>query len=202
LIEENKLLAASGPPGDKAQFCSYIEKNINLYNLRTGVPLSTHAAANFIRGELADALRSNPYNVNILFGGMDKDGPSLYFIDYLASMSKMDFGCCGYAGYFTLSILDKNYKKGMNLEDGMKLIHTCIQELRTRFVLNTASFMIKVVDKKGSRIVESPPSEIKHWSTTGYKLSHSNLITDNFMESDYHRFFVWTFMTIYVPHCY
>jgi len=161
-IEENKLLAASGPPGDKAQFCSYIEKNINLYNLRTGVPLTTHAAANFIRGELADALRSNPYQVNILFGGVDKEGPSLYFMDYLASMSKMDFGCCGYAGYFTLSILDKNYKKGMNFEEGMKLIHTCIQELRTRFVLNTANFIIKVVDNKGSRIVESPSSDVKH----------------------------------------
>jgi len=107
---------------------------------------------------------------------VDKEGPSLYFMDYLASMSKMDFGCCGYAGYFTLSILDKNYKKGMNFEEGMKLIHTCIQELRTRFVLNTANFIIKVVDNKGSRIVESPSSDVKHWSTLDIYKSVTNLI--------------------------
>lgn len=46
--------------------------------------LSTKAAAHFLRGELAEALRQNPYYVNLLLAGVDSDGPSLYYIDYLA----------------------------------------------------------------------------------------------------------------------
>jgi 20S proteasome subunit beta 4 len=150
----NKIIGASGPAGDKSQFCSYIEKNINLYRYRTGIELSTTGAANFLREELATALRSNPYQVNILLGGLDKDTPALYMIEYLASMVKVDYGCIGYAGYFLLSILDREYKKGMKLEEARQLMHVCIQELKTRLALNTCNFIIKVVDKNGTRFLE------------------------------------------------
>jgi len=41
----------------RVQFSEYIQKNILLYQYRNGIPLSTSAAANFTRGELATALR-------------------------------------------------------------------------------------------------------------------------------------------------
>lgn len=161
-IETTKLLAASGTPGDRDQFCQYIEKNVNLYTLRVGVPLTTHAMANFIRGELADALRKNPYFVNLLLGGVDKDGtPSLYFLDYLASMSKMDFACAGYAGYFLYSLFDKYYKKDLNLEEGLKLLEMCTNELKTRLALNSVDWTIKIVDKNGVRVLKAPSGDPK-----------------------------------------
>lgn len=39
------------------QFTEYIQKNVALYQFRNGIPLTTAAAANFTRGELATALR-------------------------------------------------------------------------------------------------------------------------------------------------
>lgn len=39
------------------QFTEYIQKNVALYQFRNGIPLTTAAAANFTRGELAAALR-------------------------------------------------------------------------------------------------------------------------------------------------
>jgi len=155
-LEDNKLLGASGTPGDKDHFCEYIQKNMALYTLRHNRPMTMHAAAHFIRGELAHALRSSPYMANLLFGGFEeKEGPSLYFVDYLASLQKLDFACQGYAGYFLLSIFDRHYKKGMNLEEGLKLMHLCISQLKTRFVLNAPNFIIKVVDKNGCKILET-----------------------------------------------
>ena len=41
----------------RVQFSEFIQKNILLYQYRNGIPLSTSAAANFTRGELATALR-------------------------------------------------------------------------------------------------------------------------------------------------
>jgi len=154
-LDAHKLLASSGPAGDREHFTEYIQRNIELYELRQGHSLSTHAAAHFTRGELAEALRSNPYQVNLLLGGYDEnEGPSLYFIDYLASIQKLDFACQGYAGYFVLSILDRHYKKGMTLEEGLILMKMCIEQLNTRFVLNTVSYAIKIVDKSGTRIID------------------------------------------------
>lgn len=42
---------------NRVQFTEYIQKNVALYQFRNGIPLTTAAAANFTRGELATALR-------------------------------------------------------------------------------------------------------------------------------------------------
>lgn len=42
---------------NRVQFTEYVQKNVSLYQLRNGIPLTTAAAANFTRGELATALR-------------------------------------------------------------------------------------------------------------------------------------------------
>ena len=59
--------------------------------MRNGVKLTTHAAANYMRGEKSYNLRRRMSVVDMLVGGYDEAaGPSLYFIDYLASMQKLD----------------------------------------------------------------------------------------------------------------
>lgn len=47
----------AGEPGDRVQFSEYIIANLRLYTLRNDIDLSTKAAANFTRSELAKALR-------------------------------------------------------------------------------------------------------------------------------------------------
>jgi len=152
VLDEHKLMLACGENGDRAQFCEYIAKNVSLYAMRNDYSLSTHATANFVRGELARAIREGPYNVNLIIAGMDKDVPSVYYLDYLGNMQSMTFTCHGYAGYFLLSLLDKYYQEGMGVEDGVKLLELCIKELRTRMVVNS-KYIAKVVDANGIRII-------------------------------------------------
>lgn len=82
-------LSLSFPPvGDCVNFGEYIAKNIKLNELRHGYEASPGATANYVRKNLADALRSrSAYQVNLLIAGYDaKDGPQLYYMDYLAAM--------------------------------------------------------------------------------------------------------------------
>eukprot|EP00898_Chlorokybus_atmophyticus_P008339 jgi/Chlat1/8506/Chrsp80S07806 len=156
VLDDHKLMANSGETGDRNQFCEFAQKNLNLYKYRNGIPLSTHAAAHFIRGELAAALRKGPYQVNLLIGGYDADvGPSLYFMDYLATMHKLNTAAFGYGAYFLLSLMDKHYKKNMKLDDALKLVDMCIAEVRSRLVVAPPNFIIKIVDKDGARFLAS-----------------------------------------------
>ena len=75
-LDSHKLLALSGPKGDCVYFGEYVQANMKLYELRNGVKLSTHACANFVRNQLAEALRKGPYQVNTLLAGYDKDTDS------------------------------------------------------------------------------------------------------------------------------
>eukprot|EP00252_Welwitschia_mirabilis_P016994 TRINITY_DN37796_c0_g1_i1.p1 TRINITY_DN37796_c0_g1~~TRINITY_DN37796_c0_g1_i1.p1 ORF type:complete len:214 (+),score=47.05 TRINITY_DN37796_c0_g1_i1:86-727(+) len=152
ILDSHKLLGASGESGDRVQFTEYIQKNVHLYQFRNGIPLSTAAAAHFTRGELATALRKSPYFVNVLLAGFDKDvGPSLYYVDYIATLHKVDKVAFGYGAYFTLSIMDRYYQKGMSVEEAIELADKCIMEIRSRLVIAPPNFVIKIVDKDGAR---------------------------------------------------
>eukprot|EP01103_Thecamoeba_quadrilineata_P020492 TRINITY_DN8828_c0_g1_i1.p1 TRINITY_DN8828_c0_g1~~TRINITY_DN8828_c0_g1_i1.p1 ORF type:complete len:192 (-),score=32.33 TRINITY_DN8828_c0_g1_i1:59-634(-) len=154
-LDDRKILGAVGEQGDRHQFSQYIQKNIHLYQYRTGIKLNTAATANFTRGELATSLRSSsPFNVNVLLGGYDKSGPELYFIDYLASMHKVNYGAHGYTAMFVYGILDKGYRKGLSVNDGLNLIQQCIHEVRTRFLVKPPNFIVKVLDKDGIRVIQ------------------------------------------------
>lgn len=152
ILDSHKLMGASGEAGDRAQFTEYVQKNVALYQFRNGIPLTTAAAANFTRGELATALRKNPYMVNIILAGYDKEtGPSLYYVDYIATLHKVDKAAFGYGSYFSLAMMDRHYRKDMTVEEAVDLADKCIMEIRSRLVVAPPNFVIKIVDKDGAR---------------------------------------------------
>ena len=126
-----------------------------MYELsNAGTKLSTHAQANFARGELAAALRKGPFQVNILLGGYDeKAGGSLYYLDYFGALHKVKHGAQGYAQYFCSSIYDKDWVENMTEEEALQIVAKCINEVQTRFMINQPNFIIKKVDKDGVQVV-------------------------------------------------
>mmetsp|Transcript_126301 Transcript_126301/g.252345 ORF Transcript_126301/g.252345 Transcript_126301/m.252345 type:complete len:193 (+) Transcript_126301:63-641(+) len=148
---ENMLIAAAGPNADTSNFVEFIGKNIVLHTLRTGMPLSTKAAANFTRNELAAALRKGPYQADLLMAGVDDDGPALYFMDYLSCMEKVNKAAQGYGAFFTLGLMDRYWKADMTLDEAKEIIRLCIKEMETRFIINLGNFKCKVVDANGCR---------------------------------------------------
>ncbi|CAG9863496.1 unnamed protein product [Phyllotreta striolata] len=148
----NKLvMAVSGESGDTTQFAEYIAKNIQLYKMRNTYELSPSEAASFTRRNLADALRSrSPYHVNLLLAGYDeKEGPQLYYMDYLASTIKVNYAAHGYGGFFSLSIMDRNYSKSLSREEGYELLKKCVKEVQKRLIINLPNFKVQCVGKDG-----------------------------------------------------
>jgi len=156
-LDSHKLLGLGGDPADIVQEPEFFQKNLKLNYYRNGVAMSTHAVANYMRGEKSANLRKGMKVVDMLLGGYDADvGPSLYFIDYLASMQKLDKGAHGYAGFFVNSLLDAHWKPGMTVDEGLALMALCTQEMKTRFSINMPNWIVKVVDKDGTRKVDLP----------------------------------------------
>lgn len=146
-------MGMTGPVGDRSAFGEYVQKNITLYNLRTGLVLNTSATASWIRNQLAEAIRKGPYQVNALLGGYDNigdfQGPQLYYMDYMGSSQPVDFGAQGYASNFTYSILDRHWHKDITQSEAEDVLRKCIQELRERFLINLPEFLVKRISKDG-----------------------------------------------------
>jgi len=155
-IDDNKLMGMAGEVGDRLQFGDLIQKNIHLRKYKTGIKLTTKETANYIRTELAYYLRQGPFQVNLVLAGYDsEDGPSLYWLDYLATLQKVGRAAQGYAAYFLGGIFDNIWKPDMTYEEGLDLVQQCIKELKTRFLISQNNFIIKCVDKKGIREVSN-----------------------------------------------
>lgn len=59
-------MLVTGEPGDKVNFAEYIQRNLQLYKMINGYDLSTHAAANYARRELATSLRSRVFFLKVI----------------------------------------------------------------------------------------------------------------------------------------
>lgn len=88
--------------------------------------------------------------VNLLMAGYDKnEGPSLYFMDYLASMNKCPFAAHGYGAFFSLAILDRYYTEDVTRARAVELLTMCVEEIKRRFIINLPAFRVRIVDKDG-----------------------------------------------------
>eukprot|EP01023_Acetabularia_acetabulum_P045534 TRINITY_DN4620_c0_g1_i1.p2 TRINITY_DN4620_c0_g1~~TRINITY_DN4620_c0_g1_i1.p2 ORF type:complete len:193 (+),score=31.86 TRINITY_DN4620_c0_g1_i1:144-722(+) len=153
-IDQHKLMAIAGEAGDRVNFSEFIIANVKLYSLRNGVGLSTKAVANFTRNELATALRKNPFHVNMLIAGYDEvGGPCMYWMDYLATMHKMNIGGTGYGSYFVLSLFDKLWHPDLTEAEAIELMKKGIEEVKKRLVIAHPGYVIKIVNKDGIKTV-------------------------------------------------
>jgi len=156
-LNKHTLMAFSGESGDTVQFAEYIQANAQLYSMRNDIDLSPSAVANFVRGELASSLRSRkPYNVNLILGGVDPVTlkPSLFWLDYLASLAPLPYAAHGYAQYYCLSILDKHHHPDISYDQGLKILRLCTDELKRRLPIDFKGMYVKVVTKDGIQEIE------------------------------------------------
>jgi 20S proteasome alpha/beta subunit len=50
-------------------------------------------------------------------------------------------------------VFDRDWTEDMTLDQGLDVVRKCLHELKTRFLISQPVFVIKVVDKDGTRVV-------------------------------------------------
>lgn len=99
-------MGIGGEHSDVLAFGDYIQKNLAFMKFKNGYKLSIDDTANYIRHELAEAIRKGPYMVNLLLAGFEGDKPRLFWLDYLGSVIEVRKAAHGYAEYLTSSVMD------------------------------------------------------------------------------------------------
>ena len=57
---------------------------------------------------------------------------------------QVPYGAHGYGAAFTLSVMDREYIKGLTVDEALSIIDNCINQLHTRFLIAQKNFVIKV----------------------------------------------------------
>lgn len=68
-IDDRKVLATAGEQSSRTAFAEFIQKNLALKKLQTGLEMSNHATANYVRYQIAEALRTRGAHQTNSVGG-------------------------------------------------------------------------------------------------------------------------------------
>jgi len=153
-IGPNIYTVVSGYPGDVAQFTDLVQKSIQLHALENGIILDINSIANFMRSELSFCLRKGPLKINLILIGFDiKGDPSLYLIDYLGNLQKMNFCAQGYSSLLIYSLLEKYFEEKIHVDQAIQIITKCISTIRSRFLVHQNGFLVKAIYKKSTKLI-------------------------------------------------
>lgn len=155
-LNSHNMMAYTGESGDTTQFAEYIKANVQLFGLREGYDMESAEIASYVRHELATSIRSRkPYQVQVLIGGTKNNGEGfLSMIDYLGTRCDLPYAAHGYAAFYTMSLLDHHYKEDITLDDGLRLLKLCEEELNKRMPIDFKGLNVKIVDKEGIRPID------------------------------------------------
>ena len=147
-ITEHIGLAAYGLIGDFQVLVKILRAQANLYQLESGVRISTKSMGKMVSNYLYSR-KMYPLYTNLVVAGVDADGPQLYTLDAIGSLIPDDYGVAGTGMLMAIGVLEAEYKPDMTLAAGEKLIEKTIRAAIKRDAMTGNGIDILIINKDG-----------------------------------------------------
>ncbi|MEM2025147.1 MAG: proteasome subunit beta [Desulfurococcaceae archaeon] len=149
-VNERAALTISGLVAD-AQF---IVENARFfakkYEVSTGRALSISSLANYLSLTLSLYLRVYPFIVQLLLGGYDKEGPSLYYLDLYGTVTKEKYAATGSGSPIALGVLESGYRENLPVEDAVNLAARAVTSALARDSFSGEGVDVLVIGRDGA----------------------------------------------------
>jgi len=140
-------MTTAGGVGDAQQLARLMQVECSLYEIRRGRPMTVGAAATLLSNVL-NQNRMYPYYVQLLVGGYDKNGASVYSVDALGGASREDdIVATGSGSPFAYGVLEDRFAKDMSEEEAVDLAKRALKSAMRRDSASGESICIVVITK-------------------------------------------------------
>lgn len=155
-IDDNIAMTISGGVADAQNVVDILRYYASLYRIERGRLMPVKAAAQVVSNVLFSS-RLYPFIADVLVGGVDPRGGSIYSVDFFGSMNQEKVVATGSGSPVAYGILEAEYKDGMTAAKTYPLAAKAIIAATRRNVATGDHFDIAVLDKTGFR--EIPEQE-------------------------------------------
>ncbi|ACL16140.1 archaeal proteasome endopeptidase complex subunit beta [Methanosphaerula palustris] len=129
-------MTTAGGVGDAQQLARIMSVECNLYQIRRGRSISVGASSTLLSNYL-NQNRGYPYYVQLLVGGVDATGPSVYSVDAMGGATReSDIVATGSGSPMAYGVLEDRYKKDLTEDEAIEL---AIRALRAAMRRDSAS---------------------------------------------------------------
>lgn len=164
-VNEEMAITIAGLVSDAQLLSKIIKAQLKLIEIRKGKKSSVNQAANLLAGLVYGNIRRMSMIqsiVGFLLAGKDEKGFHLYTIGIDGSLAKMDeYVCDGSGMMFATGVLEANYKKNMQIDDGVKLAVQVLNAAMQRDIATGNGIDILTITKDGVKFVLRKELEAK-----------------------------------------
>lgn len=158
-IADRVAMTTAGAVGDAQFLARLISVEIKLYEIRKEVVPTIKAIATLL-SNILNSYRWFPYFVQLLVGGVDSRGASMYSIDLLGgAIQEMDIVATGSGSPTAYGVLEDRYSHEMTIDDGVELAVRAIYSAMRRDSASGDGIDVVKITEDG--YVELKPEEIE-----------------------------------------
>jgi proteasome beta subunit len=120
-VAERIGMTIAGGVGDAQQLARILTVECNLYQIRRNRPITVGATATLLSNYL-NQNRYFPYYVQLLVGGVDEKGPSVYSVDAMGGATREeDIVATGSGSPMAYGVLEDRFRPDMSEEQAIEL---------------------------------------------------------------------------------
>jgi proteasome beta subunit len=149
-IADNIAMTISGGVADAQNVVDILKYYTNIYRMEKRRQLPVKSAAQIVSNVLFSS-RLYPYIADVLVGGVDKSGGSLYNVDFFGSVNQEKMVATGSGSPVAYGILESEFKEGMPVAKAYPLAAKAIITAMRRNVATGDHFDVAILDKSGFR---------------------------------------------------
>jgi proteasome beta subunit len=155
-IDENIAMTISGGVADAQNVVDTLKYYTNLYRIERSRPMPVKSAAQIVSNVLFSS-RLYPFIADVLVGGVDTSGGSLFNVDIFGSINKEKMIATGSGSPVAYVVLESEFKEGMPASKAYPLAAKAIIAATRRNVATGDHFDVAILDAGGFR--ELPEEE-------------------------------------------
>ena len=157
-IDDNIAMTISGGVADAMNVVDILKYYTNLYRIERGRQIPVRAAAQVVSNVLFSS-RLYPFIADVLVGGVDAKGGSIFSVDFFGSMNQEKVVATGSGSPVAYGILETEYKEDMTAAKCYPIAAKAIIAATRRNVFTGDNFDIAVLDKAGFREIPEQEKE-------------------------------------------
>lgn len=125
-------MTTAGSVGDAQRLVKTMQVEAKLYRMRRQEGMTVRGTASLLANILAYN-RYFPFMVQLLIGGVDKNGPGMYSLDALGGqLEEKKAVATGSGSPFAYGILEDRYEENMTIDDGIDLAVRALHNVMKR----------------------------------------------------------------------
>ncbi|AGT34890.1 MAG: archaeal proteasome endopeptidase complex subunit beta [Thermofilum sp.] len=150
-IDSHVAATIAGTVGDAQMLIDRLKVEAGYYKTTVGTPIPVKSLAT-----LTSLILFN-YRpillVQMLIGGLDGDGPSLYSVDWLGTVTQEKYTATGSGSPYAVSMLEHEYREDMTLEEAVNLAVKAVNVALARDPGSGEGVDVATVTREGVKLI-------------------------------------------------